>query len=190
MKIDDPLSDVLRSAVERASSGRAVALRLSGRRGSGRSWWLARARTIAETAGMTALVGGGVAAERDLPFGTLATLLRPLRNVSVDADTDRVIADVLDHRPTDIRPIDVHLAVFRLLCRAATDRPVCLLVDDLDDTDTDTVQALTFTARRADADALMLVTAADADATTPFTTHRIPTMAVDALVAQIGRAHV
>ena len=39
--------------VERASSGRAVALRLSGRRGSGRSWWLARARTIAETAGMS-----------------------------------------------------------------------------------------------------------------------------------------
>jgi DNA-binding CsgD family transcriptional regulator len=121
-------------------------LGVGGPAGSGRSALLEQARRMASDAGATVLATRGSVDSVDIAFGGLLTLLRPWQN-----DLDALAGDLADPlraamamRRDRVDPLDVRLAVFRVLTVAAEQQPVTVIVDDADQLDAATLDALRF----------------------------------------------
>ena len=149
------------AVVAGARLGQSGVLVLTGEAGIGKTSLLEYAASVAT--GATLLRATGSEAERDVPFGGLAQLLRPTA-----ADLDRLpapqaealgVALALRSGPVADR-FAVGAAVLSLLVRWSEDRPLGLIVDDAHLLDRPSAEALAFACRRLLADPVFVLAAA------------------------------
>lgn len=141
------LAEITR-AIDAARAGHGSALRIVGEPGVGKSRLLAEASS--SVGGFTVLSATCSRGERDLPFGTLADLLRPIVHLSrrIPVPQRAALLGAMALGP----PSDDHLATcvgaLSLLEGVSTVRPLLVLVDDLHDIDRASGQTLEFCCRR------------------------------------------
>ncbi len=132
-----------------ARAGASGALVVSGEAGIGKTSLL---RLVESTAGdMQVLRAAGSQSEHNLPFGCLSQLLRPVlplltRIPEPQAEALERAFALRDGRPGD--RFAVGAATLSVLCRAAEERPLLVVVDDLQWVDWPSLDALLFVARR------------------------------------------
>lgn len=156
--------DAEQSAVARllagARLGHSGALVLTGEAGIGKTAVLDHAQAQAE--GMLVLRAAGSEAERNVAFGGLLQLLRPLlrqldRIPEPQAEALGVALSLRDGKTSE--RFAVGAATLSLLSRAAEEQPLLLLVDDAHALDRPSAEALVFVARRLVADRLAVLAA-------------------------------
>lgn len=144
--------------IEGAREGRGSALLLRGEPGIGKTSLLRYA--AAHASALTLLEARGIEAESEIPFSGLSDLLRPLLGAlsTLPARQAAALAGALAlGPPTGADPFAVAAATLSLLAAAAAERPVLVLVDDLQWLDTSSSEALLFAARRLDAEPLAML---------------------------------
>ena len=146
--------------VAAARVGSSGVLLVSGEPGIGKTVLLDEAVALATD--MRVLRARGAEAEREVPFGGLAQLLRPALG-----ELDRIpgpqrdaLASALALRQGPADRFTVGAATLSLLCRYAEHAPLALVVDDAHLLDRPSAEALLFTARRLLADPVVLLLAA------------------------------
>lgn len=150
----------LHHVLAEARSGRSGVLVLSGEAGIGKSALLDAAEGFA--ADMRVLRARGVEAEGEVPFGGLLELLRPaLRAVDqIPRPQAAALESALALRPGGgYDRFAVGAATLSLLASSAEDRPLLVLVDDVQWLDAATSEALLFAFRRLVADPIAVVLA-------------------------------
>jgi DNA-binding CsgD family transcriptional regulator len=134
--------------------------------------------------GMGLLRGAGSEPEREIPFGALHQVLRPAldRVDEIPAPQASALSAALALRPgaTGDR-FAVGAATLSLLCRFAEDRPVAILLDDLQWFDRPSADALAFAARRLVADPIVLL--ATSRNSEPAELPRLPLSGIDLAAA-------
>ncbi|GEL98775.1 transcriptional regulator [Cellulomonas terrae] len=146
-----------------ARVGESGVLLLSGEAGIGKSALLEDATTAVTDAGMRVLSAAGVDAEREVPFGGLLQLLRPVLDHldAIPAPQAEALGSALALLPgSGGERFAVGAAVLSLLSRVAEDRPLAVVVDDAHLLDPPSAQALCFAARRLTADPVVVLLAA------------------------------
>jgi DNA-binding CsgD family transcriptional regulator len=110
---------------------------------------------------MGMLTTTGAENETPMPFAGLHRLLRPaMRGVSALAPIQRqALASALGSGGAAPDPFLVGLAVLNLLGESSAERPLVVMVDDLQWVDTATTDALAFIARRLETERIVLVVA-------------------------------
>ena len=142
--------ELLRSYVDQVL-GRGGVLLLSGEPGVGKSVLLDAAAKAATAAGALVLRSAGVEFLGDLSFSGLNHVLEPLLHECDALDPAHREALTVALGAGDGAPVDrlvVYGAVLALLRRAASTRPVLLVIDDLQWVDRASAAALAFVARR------------------------------------------
>lgn len=149
--------DTVVATLDSARGGRAAAMHVHGPRGAGKTWCLDEIARRASRCEMTVARARGNDEERELPFAALSTLLAPFRDRLADNEWTPLRAVVaFDPYPADA--FAVKLTTFRFLCAMAAERPLCLLLDDIDLLDAASREVLVFAMRRVDADAIACFT--------------------------------
>ena len=128
--------------------------------GIGKSSLLRAAADHGRAAGCLVLATTGVEAEAHLPFAGLHQLLRPLLR-----DMDRLSATQREALSTAFgtsegpppEPFMIALATLNLLADSAAERPVLMVVDDVQWLDTPSQDMLTFLARRVTGDPIVMI---------------------------------
>ncbi len=143
-----------------ARVGDSGILVLIGEPGIGKTALLADAESLAGH--MRVLRAGGVESETSVPFGGLLQLLRPLLPLleHIPGPQAEALSLALLLAPSGGREpsrFAVGAATLSLLCRAAEDRPLAVLVDDAHLLDSPTIEALVFAARRMVSDAVAMI---------------------------------
>jgi len=136
------------------------ALVLLGEAGIGKSTLIRAAARHARAAGLQVLETTGVEAEARLPFAGLHQLLRPLLSTAVALPTAQRRALMSAFGAEDSpapEPFMIALAALDLLANAATERPVAVIVDDMQWLDQPTQDALAFVARRVGSDPVVII---------------------------------
>lgn len=154
---------VISRLVASARVGESGTLLLSGEAGIGKSALLEDAATAVTDAGMRLLRAAGVDAEREVPFGGLLQLLRPVLDHldAIPAPQAEALGSALALLPgSGGERFAVGAAVLSLLSRVAEDRPLAVIVDDAHLLDPPSAQALCFAARRLTADPVVVLLAA------------------------------
>lgn len=106
----------------------------------------------------------GVPAEHDLPYATLQWLLRPLRDrIGALPRGDATVLEAVVGTGAEVPdPATAGSAILDLISVAAADRPVTVVVDDVQWVDRPSAEALTYAARRLGSEpAVMLLAARD-----------------------------
>ncbi|GIJ54533.1 AAA family ATPase [Virgisporangium aurantiacum] len=193
-----------------AADGRGAVLAFVGEPGIGKSALLEYGAHRA-AAGARVLVGRGVRSERDLPFGVLDMLLRPVDLDPLDLPVPQraALAAALATADLPTGGVDrfaVGAGLLTVLTTLARDRPVVAVLDDVQWIDEPSLAALGFVARRLAHDAVALLFAGrgadgvrdlpridlaglDGPATTDLLAERgipVPPDRVDRLVALTG----
>ena len=156
----DPERRTLGTLLASARVGDSRVLVLSGEPGIGKTALLGEAETAAGD--MRVLRCQGVESEHFVPFAGLHQLLRPVLGLldQIPEPQRRALSAALLLAPSsDGEPsrFAVGAATLSLICRAAEDRPVAVLVDDAHLLDSPSAEALVFAARRLIADAVAVV---------------------------------
>lgn len=176
---------VIRSLAAGARVGQGGTLVVVGEAGIGKSALLHDAADDAAAHGMTTLRAQGVVGERDVPFGGLLQLLRPVLDHldGLPGPQADALGAALALRPGSASErFAVGAGVLGLLSRAAEDAPLALVVDDAHLLDAPTAHALTFAARRLTSDPVAVLLAVRAGQPSTITEAGLPTMAVTGLV--------
>ncbi|MFF5635833.1 AAA family ATPase [Streptomyces sp. NPDC012825] len=152
----------LREAMVSAPEG-GRALWLCGEAGIGKTTLLDSAAAFAAERGMRVLRATGTQAESQIAFAGLYQLIEPLMPFarllpSVQREALRKVAGITDGDPPS--PLVLSSSVLGLLASVAEERPLLLLVDDLQWIDTSSVGVLSFVLRRARQSSLVVVCAA------------------------------
>lgn len=155
-------ADVVRQlddALERSADGIATTVCLIGEIGMGRSTLLADLRARALGAGATVLSTTGRAADSDIGFSGLFSLMRPVetRIDELAGDQAGALQAALSLSTGTTDPAHVRLGLFRLLTNLAVDTPVVVTLDDAHLLDRSSWDALSFTIGRLDADHVTVV---------------------------------
>ncbi|MER5932374.1 AAA family ATPase [Streptomyces sp. NPDC002054] len=141
---------VLEDAVTSApAAGRALWLR--GEAGIGKSALLKRTARLAQASGMRVLRVTGSEAEKDLPFAALHQLVWPLleRAGQLPEAARAALEAVMDQQGEQPGAGNaVSVATMELLSAAARERPLLILVDDLQWVDASSAEILQFIQRR------------------------------------------
>jgi DNA-binding CsgD family transcriptional regulator len=157
---------VLDGAAGVARARHATVAAVRGELGMGKTTLLAEVRRRAAAAGCRVLATQGRAADAELGFASLLTLLRP-----VEDELDDLAGDLVEHlraalalgrRPAD--PVAVRLGVLRVIGALAARQPLLVTIDDADLLDLATAEVLTFALGRLGADPVLTLIATDADA--------------------------
>ena len=154
-----------RRAIERlvagARIGQSGVLVITGEAGVGKTALLDYGAECATSMGL--LRAAGSEPEREIPFGALDQVLRPALGHldEIPAPQAQALSAALALRPgaTGDR-FAIGAATLSLLCRFAEDRPVAILLDDLQLFDRPSADALAFVARRLVADPIVLLATA------------------------------
>jgi DNA-binding NarL/FixJ family response regulator len=163
------LARLQRAAVS-AAAGRAATFGLVGAVGLGKTALLDALRDHAAEQGFLVLATQGRAADVELGFSSLLTLLRPL-----DAELDALAGDLAPDLRSALAlgqpqadPVAVRLATFRVLAAAATTRPLVLAIDDAHLLDRASADVLGFAVARFCADAVLTVATSEPAERTGF----------------------
>ncbi len=135
--------------IEHVRAGDGQALALEGEPGAGKSVLLSYA--AAQAPDMTVLTARGVPSESEISFSGLLELLRPLLVHLPELPPPQAAAlagAMALGPPTGGDRFAVYAATLSLLARAAQDRPVLAIVDDVHWLDTASAEAVRFAARR------------------------------------------
>ncbi len=146
--------------IAEATGGRSVALAFSGPPGIGKTALLGYAAQRADR--MTLLRARGIESEAQIPFASLLELLRPALPLLDQLATPQAAAleQAFALRPG--RPQDrfaVAAATLGLLAACAEQRPLLLVLDDIQWFDAPSSEALRFAVRRLDADPVAAILA-------------------------------
>lgn len=144
--------------VASARIGHGGVLAITGEPGVGKTALLHHAAECAT--GMNVLWAAGSEPEREIPFGALHQVLRPAldRLDEIPAPQAQALSVALALRPGQAGDrFAVGAATLSLLCRYAEDRPLAVLLDDLQLFDRPSADALAFAARRLVADPIVLL---------------------------------
>ena len=175
---------VLRSLAAAARVGQGGTLVVVGEAGIGKSALLRDLVGEATAARMRVLQAAGVEAEREVPFGGLLQLLRPVLGHldALPAPQADALGAALALRPGAAgERFAVGAAVLGLLSRVAEDEPVAVVVDDAHLLDPPSAQALTFAARRLAADPVAVVLTARLGVPSVVTEAALPTLLLGGL---------
>lgn len=167
-----------------ARVGESGTLVLTGEAGIGKSALLEEAAAAATEAGMRLLRAAGTEAEREVPFGGLLQLLRPVLGHldAVPAPQAEALGSAFALLPgSGGERFAVGAAVLSLLSRVAEDRPLAVVVDDAHLLDPPSAQALTFAARRLTADPVVVLLAVRDEAPSFIRSAGLPTLEVRGL---------
>jgi DNA-binding CsgD family transcriptional regulator len=159
----------LERAAAAAAAGRSTVVALVGAYGLGKTALLDVVGAEGHARGATVLATQGRAADAELGFASLLTLLRP-----VEARLDELAGDLAPElraalalgRQAD--PVAVRVATLRVLSALAAEGPLLVLVDDAHLLDGATADVLAFAAGRFYADAVLIVVATEQYAATAF----------------------
>jgi DNA-binding CsgD family transcriptional regulator len=158
--------------VQGALAGDAVLALLEGPAGIGKSSLLAKAREKAIAAGFRVVAATGSDLERELPFGVVRQLFESLllnpepreRWLSGSAEpAARVFAPPDEDGTATAGSFGVLYGLFWLTANVAADRPLCLLIDDLQWCDRASLRFIAYLARRLEGLRVLAVTAARMD---------------------------
>ena len=169
----------------RASTGRSSALLVEGAPGIGKTTLLHAARSAAS--GFTILSATGVPPESVLAHAGLLELLHPLRRLlpEIPEAQGAALGSALGWAAGEV-PADrflVAAATLSLLATSAEERPVLVVVDDLQWLDRQSAEAILFAARRLGPDAVAFVFASRASAGPDDLAQGIPALRVAGLPA-------
>ncbi|WP_315098394.1 ATP-binding protein, partial [uncultured Cellulomonas sp.] len=175
---------VIRKLVASARVGESGTLVLTGEAGIGKSALLEDAADAVTEAGMRVLRAAGVDAEREVPFGGLLQLLRPVLDHldAIPAPQAEALGSALALVPgSGSERFAVGAAVLSLLSRVAEDRPLAVIVDDAHLLDPPSAQALSFAARRLTADPVVVLLAVRDETASVVGSAGLPTLEVRGL---------
>ncbi|WP_426595036.1 helix-turn-helix transcriptional regulator [Cellulomonas sp. McL0617] len=175
---------VIATLVAAARVGESGTLVLRGEAGIGKSALLEDAAAAVTDAGMLVLRAAGIDAEREVPFGGLLQLLRPVLDHldALPGPQAEALGSALALTPgSGGERFAVGAAVLSLLSRVADDGPVAVLVDDAHLLDPPSAQALCFAARRLTADPIVLLLAIRDEAPSVVGSAGLPTLEVSGL---------
>jgi len=150
--------------LESSCNGRGRAVLVRGEAGSGKTALLLWALAWAEA--MDAVWVGGAETEVTLVFAGLAQAVAPFMHLIDEIPSQQAMAlrgALALGPPTAVDPFAVHSAALSLFTRAASARPVLVLVDDCAWLDPASLSALTFVARRVDRDPVAMLFAEQSD---------------------------
>ena len=160
----EPELERLEELLEGARSSRGGALLVRGEPGIGKTALLG---AIAERSeGLGVLTARGLESEAELPFSALAELIEPLLAAlsELPAPQRAAIEGALALGPPAIGDRFATCAgLHRLVCSAARDRPLLLLIDDVQWLDSASAECIGFMARRLERTPVALVAAARSD---------------------------
>ncbi len=165
-----------------ARVGESGVLVLTGEAGIGKTALLDAAVSSAD--GMQVLRATGIEAEREVPFGGLLQLLRPLLHLidAIPAPQAEALSAALALRAgTAADRFAVGAGTLNLICKAAERRPVALLVDDAHLLDRPSAEALAFAARRLLADPVALLATVRSTEPCALTEAGLPEVQIGAL---------
>ncbi|RKQ87605.1 regulatory LuxR family protein [Solirubrobacter pauli] len=155
----------LEALIDAAREGRSGALLLHGPPGIGKTELLRHA--VARAEGFVLLQARGLESESGIPFAGLAELVAPLLG-ELDALPDvqaAAMRSALALGPaTESDRFTVPAALLSLLARAADERPVLAVVDDVQWLDEPSLEAFLFAGRRLGAEGVAMLAAARNDA--------------------------
>ncbi|KQT01176.1 AAA family ATPase [Cellulomonas sp. Leaf395] len=181
---------VISRLVASARVGESGTLLLTGEAGIGKSALLEDAASAVGDAGMRVLRAAGIDSEREVPFGGLLQLLRPVLDHldALPAPQAEALGSALALVPgSGGERFAVGAAVLSLLSRVAEDGPVAVIVDDAHLLDPPSAQALCFAVRRLTADPVVVLLAAR-DEPSVVRSAGLPELAVEALAAADAQA--
>ncbi len=160
---DDDLSRV-GAWLERAASGGCIVGAVRGDAGVGKSRLAAAVRQQARDRGFTVLATHGRAADAEIGFAGLLTLLRPLERdldaLAGDAGGDLRSAMAIGESSGEMSSIQ--LGVFRVLAGLAERASLLVLIDDADLLDIASSRALSFALGRLDGDSVCVLLLSEA----------------------------
>jgi DNA-binding NarL/FixJ family response regulator len=178
----EELARLERAAVA-AAAGRAAVVGIDGTVGMGKTVLLDHLRAHATEQGFAVLATQGRAADVELGFSSLLTMLQPL-----DDELDELAGDLapelrsalaLGRQQADA--VAVRLATFRVLARVAARRPLVLAIDDAHLLDRATADVLAFAVGRFCADAVLTVATSEPDEPTALDDLVTETITLEAL---------
>jgi DNA-binding CsgD family transcriptional regulator len=141
---------------------RGGVLMLRGEPGIGKTALLDAAAALAAARGFQVLRTVGAEAESGVPYAALHTLLRPIVPLAEDIPRHlrATLLAALGLAEASVPAVfAVALACLEVLDTAATQAPVCLLVDDVQWLDRESTEVLGFLSRRLQADPVVLLAA-------------------------------
>ncbi len=154
---EQELVDGLLAAARR---GQGTTLMFAGEPGSGKTALLAVARSLA--ADFTVVSCRGVQWEAELPFSGLHELVQPLLGdlPALPDPQRRAVEGALGLAPAaELHTLHLYAGVLSLLTEASRERPVLVVVDDLQWVDSPTSQVLSFVARRLAGESVVMLVA-------------------------------
>ena len=172
-------------ALAGARSGQSAVIVFLGEPGIGKSALLDHA--AARAAGMRVLRARGIESEAQIPFASLFELLRPALSAigRIPAPQAAALEGALALRPgTAEDRFAIGAATLSLLAAHAEDRPVAVLIDDVQWLDEPSAQALLFACRRLVADPIAVLFGARADEPSVLAGADLPTLRVEGLTRE------
>jgi DNA-binding CsgD family transcriptional regulator len=181
-----------RRAIERLVAGARIgaggALVLAGEAGIGKTALLDDA--VTPGTGMRVLRATGSETDREVAFGGLLALLRPvlghLERIPAPQAESLAVALALRQGAGGDR-FAVGAATLSLLSRVAEDEPVALVVDDAHLLDRPSADAVVFAARRLAADPVVVLAAVRGDEPSAFTDGDLPRLDVGGVPLEVAR---
>lgn len=163
---------------DRLAAGDSAGLLLLGQPGIGKSALLLSVAAHARANGFAVLETSGVPAESAIPYAALHRLLQPVRTAvgQLPPPARAALERACAGERAGADPGPVGRAVVELLSRAAADRPVLVIVDDLHWLDPATYDTLVFVASRAAVGPVGLVAAAREASPAPALTCELPAL--------------
>jgi DNA-binding CsgD family transcriptional regulator len=167
-----------------ARTGNSAVLVIRGEPGVGKSALLRYAIDRAAESGLTTLIVRGIESESELPFASLADLIRPIGNAlaAIPPTQSAVLASALALGP----PIPgdrfaACAATLSVLAAAAEQSPLLAVVDDVQWLDASSAEALLFAARRLGAEGIAMLFALREGERTAFDLGDLPSLELDGL---------
>jgi DNA-binding CsgD family transcriptional regulator len=147
------------------------ALLVRGDGGVGKSSILAYAKTLGLARGLQVLTAAGVQSETNLPFAGLSELVRPVldrleRLPATQEKALRTAFGLAEGPAADL--FVIALGALDLLAEVASERPLLLLIDDVQSLDQSSAAILAFIARRLESEPIVLLIAGRDVAGMPF----------------------
>ncbi|MDZ7673983.1 MAG: LuxR C-terminal-related transcriptional regulator [Acidimicrobiales bacterium] len=145
------------AAADRAAGGQTTVVSVTGAIGAGRSTLLELLRDHVRDLGFLTLATQGHAADAEVGFSSLMTLLRPLQTRSSEDELSAAVASALALQRSRTDPAAVRLGTHRAITQLADRQPVLITIDDAHLLDRSSAEVIAFVIGRCVADPVVAV---------------------------------